>query len=168
LGADRVPDLDDKMKGLIPMSVMVTSTKAKVRDPEKVRAVLESYQWEGIEVELHEGGQQWVLAMAFEEGDFDWWEWPLALHRGQWPSEDRYPDEEKWDEETLGETEWDRAYEEKGAEGFLALLRDLAPYLETPLLILVTIRDISDHSVQSQAWSVHPGAKEVETLGISL
>jgi hypothetical protein len=69
----------------------------------------------------------------------------------------------------LEETEWDRRHRDEGGHRFLALLRDLAPQLETPLLVLVAIRDttIGVH-FWAQAWGVQPGAKEVQTLGIAL
>ncbi len=105
--------------------------------------------------------------MAFQQKDPDWWEWPLALHRDQWPDEEEYPDEDS-DEAELGETEWDKRYEKKGEEGFLALLRDLAPFLETPLMILVVGRDHSFSTCAAQAWTVRPGRKKVKTLAVSL
>jgi hypothetical protein len=145
------------------MSVELTSTKTKVNDPQTVRKILESYASQGVDIELYEEGPGGTLEMAFQEGEPDWFEWPLALHRDRWPSED--PDQEL-DEDEWGETEWDRRYEEQGEEGFLALLRDLAPHLATPLTLLRVAMDRG--SCAAQAWTVHPGSKEVETLDVSL
>jgi hypothetical protein len=157
------------------MSVQLTSTNAKVNDPQTVRKILDSYALRGVDIELCEEGSGGTLKMAFQEGDPDWWAWPLALHRDQWPDEEQYPDEDQFDEDELGEdedelgeTEWGKRYEEKGEEGFLALLRDLAPCLETPLMLLVVGKDHFTSFYSAQAWTVHPGSKNVETLDVSL
>jgi hypothetical protein len=100
--------------------------------------------------------------MAYKDQDPDAWEGPVALPRSQWPSGD--PDELGEDE--LGETEWDRAFDEKGAEGYRALLLELAAYLETPLVVLLGLSDLKHCS--ARAWIVQPGAKEVETLVVAL
>jgi hypothetical protein len=147
------------------MSIELTSTKAKVRDAQKVREILESYALQGVDIELYEEGPGGTLEMGFQEGEPDWFEWPLALHRDQWPPEN--PDEEL-DEDDWVETEWDKRYEEKGEEGFLALLRDLAPCLETPLMILAVAKDRHSPTCAVQAWTVHPGSKDVERLDVSL
>ena len=150
------------------MSVELTSTKARVRDPQKVREILATYDVKGVEIQLREEGAGWVLEMGSHIVAWDEGEWPQALHFDDWPDEDPYPDEDEGDEVELGETEWDKRFMEKGDEGFLALLRDLIPCLETPLLILVTVRDAVFHSIYSQAWNVQPGAREVQTLEVSL
>jgi hypothetical protein len=150
------------------MSVELTSTTAKVNDPQTVRKILDSYALRGVDIELREEGSGGTLEMAFQEGDPDLSERPLALHRDQWPDEEEYPAEEELDEDELGETEWDNRYEEKGEEGFLALLRDLAPCLETPLMILVVGKECFTSFYSAQAWTVHPGSKEVTTLRVSL
>jgi hypothetical protein len=149
------------------MSVELTSTKVKVSDHRAVRKILDSYALRGVEIELHEKGSGGTLELTFQERDPDWVEWPLALHRDQWPDEEQHPDEEL-DEDELGETEWDKRYDEKGEEGFLALLRDLAPCLETRLMILVVGKDRFTSFYSAQAWTVHPRSKQVETLNVSL
>jgi hypothetical protein len=63
------------------MSVELTSTNAKVNDPQRVRKILDSYAWRGVEIELHEEGSGGTLELAFQEGDPDWSEWPQAVHR---------------------------------------------------------------------------------------
>jgi hypothetical protein len=55
-------------------------------------------------------------------------------------------------------------YDEKGQDGFLQLLRDLAPHLETPLVILCLSAPCCTGS--AVAWSVQPGVREVEMLEI--
>jgi hypothetical protein len=142
------------------MSVTLKSTKAKVRDPEKVRAVLDSYALKGVEIELREEGSGWFLEMAYHDGDPEWWEWPVAVRPEQLPSEEQYADEEAFDEAE------DDVYEEKGHEGFLALLRDLAPHLESALLILFSLKTLNYYDHAAQAWHVQPGATEVETLEV--
>jgi hypothetical protein len=104
--------------------------------------------------------------MEFEDEDVAF-QWPQALPLDLWPDEELAESELEKDE--FGRTEWDRLYQEKGNEGFLALLRDLAPYLKTPLMILFLHRPLPHYDPSSaRAWTVHPGSKEVETLDVSL
>jgi hypothetical protein len=143
------------------MSVIVTSTKAKVRDPEGVRKVLSSYVWEGVEIKLQEEDSGWTLEMTYRDEDLDSWATPAVLHLLDLPSEGEYPDEK-----ALFQAEWD-AFHEKGDEGFLTLLRQLAPHLESPLLILRAAATSSNGiDYAARAWRVEPGAKEVESLEI--
>jgi len=147
------------------MAVELKSTEVMVREPQKVCEVLNAFAVEGVEIQLSESAVGWTLAMAFSERDPDMWEWPRALHRDLWPSEERYPDMEERDALKDGETEWDKVFEANGSEGFLALLRGLAPYLETPLLVLVAVWSLGEVP-ETQVWSIQPGTEEVETLEI--
>jgi hypothetical protein len=52
-----------------------------------------------------------------------------------------------------------------GDEGFLNLLRDLGPYLATPLVVQAVTMDRHEF-VDAKEWIVRPGAKEVETKTI--
>ena len=143
------------------MSATVTSTKAKVRDPERVREVLESYEWEGVEIKLQEEDSGWTLEMAYRDEDWESCDWPAALRSEDLPSEDQYPDEDALYDaraDLLGE---------KGGEGFLALLRELAPHLESPLQVLaVAASPFDGFYYGAGAWRVEPGGKEVETLEV--
>jgi hypothetical protein len=159
--AHRGARFNRKTKGTIQMATTVTSTKAKVRNPEGVRKVLSSYVREGVEIKLQEEGSGWTLEMAYHDEDLDSWASPAALDIVDLPGKDEYPDED-----ALFEAEWE-AFHEKGEEGFLTLLRQLAPHLESPLLILRAAAT-SDNGIDyaARAWRVEPGAKEVETLEI--
>jgi hypothetical protein len=149
------------MKGTIPMSVDVTSTKARVRDPERVREVLDSYAWEGVEFKLREEGSGWTLEMAHHDEDWESWDLPAALSIDDSPGEGQHPDGDG-----PSEAEWE-AFREKCAEGFLALLRELAPHLESPLLILaVAATPIDEFKYAARAWRVEPGAREVDALAV--
>jgi hypothetical protein len=159
-GVHRVRLGPDQTKGTIPMPVTLTSTKAKVSDPQKVEKILDSYYEEGVAIQLSEEPDGWTLAMTFRDGDIDGYELPVALPRERLPSEEQYPDDEEWNEEV------NNRFDEEGAEGFLALLRELAPHLETPLVILWGAELWRDYS--AKAWVVQPGASEVEMLDLNL
>jgi hypothetical protein len=116
--------------------------------------------------------------MAYHEGDPEDYQFPEAVRRDQLPNEEDFhedgeedlPDEDD-DEGFPDEDRWykavDKLYEEKGEEGFLALLRELAPHLESPLLILEVWNDVFfGHAHGAEVWHVQPGASEVETLGV--
>ena len=142
------------------MSVELKSIKAKVTDPQKVEKILDSYYEQGVEIELSEEADGWTLAMTFRGDDFDGYLWPQALHWERLPSKEQYPDEDEFD------SELDKRYDEEGEKGFLALLRELAPHLETPLVILAADWDYNRGS--AQVWSVQPGGREVEMLDVYL
>jgi hypothetical protein len=139
------------------MAVTLKSTKAKVREPEKMRALLASWKWKGMEINLQEEKSGWTLEMAYHEGDVEGWQLPVALRIEDLPSEDEYPGEDAFFEAE------DEVYDEKGGEGFLTFLRELAAYLESPLLILVAV-GLSGLDYWAKVWRVEPGAKEVQTL----
>lgn len=102
--------------------------------------------------------------MSFKDQDFDWYEWPLALPRELWLSNE--PDPKDQDATDLYEYEWNKIFEEKGKEGFLALFRDLAPYLVTPLLVVLVNGEPGRST--TIAWNIQPGGKEIETVEISI
>jgi hypothetical protein len=134
-----------------------------VRDPQKVREILKTYVVRGVEIRLRKRGPGGTLVMAFKDEDPGAWEPPLAFPRSQWPRGDPHPDEDERDADERGETESDTAYQEKGAEGFRAFLGELAPYLETPLVVLLAYSE--DPYSYAHVWRVEPGAREVEVLG---
>jgi hypothetical protein len=131
----------------------VTSTNARVRDPAKVCAILDSYRVQGVEIMLAKEYPAWTLFMALENEELEMVYRPQALHRDQWLKESEGSD-----------YEWDKRFDEQGEEGFLRLLRELAPQLDTPLLLLAVTQ--AKPMGDARAWSVQPGAKEVQTLTI--
>jgi hypothetical protein len=138
------------------LSTQLTSTKATIRDPEKVRVILEAYAKRGAEIQIQKRSFGWALEMAFRDNTPDESEWPLALRRDELPSKDAPGADQALDD----------LYEKKGSDGFLALLRDLAAHLESPLLVLVVGSERGKG--MAQAWSVMPGADEIDTLVGSL
>jgi hypothetical protein len=144
------------------MSVQLIITKAKASDSQKVREISKSYKFRGVELGIQDEAEGCFLIMSFNDKAYESFQWPAALHRDLWPHEEPNPD----DEDKLGNNIWDKLFEEKGRDGFLALLQDLAPYLETPLLI-VLVNGLPNRSSTS-AWSVQPGVKEVQELEVSI
>jgi hypothetical protein len=143
------------------MAVKLKSTKAKVRNPENVLAILDAYAYEGIEFNLQGGGSGWTLEMTYFDPDLCSWKWPRALRWEELPSEHQYPDKDDFDQAKRD------LYYEKGSEGFRAMLLELAAHLESPILILVTMaspEEVLDW--EAEVWRVEPGAKEVELLKI--
>jgi hypothetical protein len=142
------------------MSCTLTSTRAMVSDVKKVREIVRDYKLKGVEVRITKKGNGGVLVMDFQDDDPDWWEDPAALHRTDWPTGDLHEDE-------YGEDDWHRKFEKKGESGFLSLLRELAPLLQDPLVILGATRaEMVDVSVQ--AWLVMPNAEDVQTIDLSV
>jgi hypothetical protein len=139
------------------MSTYVTSTLATVRNPQQVREILGSYKVSGVEIKLYERAGSWILEMG-KDPDPDGKPCPVALHVDDRPAEGQYPDE--WSDEV----KWDCWLGAKGDEGFQALLRDLIPCLETPLLILT----LEHHQAPgAEAFLISPGAKDAERLYLS-
>jgi hypothetical protein len=138
------------------MSTKLVSTKARVGARKKVRAILDSYATDGVEFRLTDDRRGWFLEAAFEEDDLGAWGFAAAVHHDQLPDKEAYADEGAWMEA------WDGVLVEKGQEGFLVLLRELAPHLKTPLLILSASWGGAEGG--ARAWIVQPGAKEPVTL----
>jgi integrase len=119
--------------GLEPLGgerLVLYSARHRVRDPERVREALDSYAREGLEIKLQEEGSGWTLEMAYRDEDWESWDLPAALSINDLPREDQYPDEDAYFEAE------GKDYRERGDQGFLTLLRELAPHLESPLLIV--------------------------------
>src|SRR4051812_32495767 len=70
----------------------LTSTTAKVRDPQKAREVIDSYELRSVEIDLREGNDGWTVSMAFHDnGESP--TWPRAVRRERMPGRDRFDDD---------------------------------------------------------------------------
>jgi hypothetical protein len=148
------------------MSATVTSTKAKVRDPQKVRETLDSYHLEGVEFDLRQEGPAWVLQASSHEPDHESDETPRAVRREGLPDEDDYPNEDDYLDAIIA---IDEIRDAKGREGFLDLLRQLAAHLESPLLILsAAASPVGGFGYDGRVWRVGPGAQQVEMVELSV
>jgi hypothetical protein len=128
------------------MSFLMASTKAKVKDVEKLNEVRSNYELQGIDFQVDDAGR--LTAVGLEDDD---WHWPQALKDDQLPYDKLDPekDEDAWDE-ALSDL-----YEEKGDDGFLSLLGEVAACLESPLVILAVRRD--EGFLVGATWIVQPG-----------
>ena len=71
------------------------------------------------------------------------------------PCEEEFDDDDAW---------FDAKFDillENGSDGFLALLIELAPYLQAPLIILMLDTDCP---FAAETWLVEPNCKNVQTL----
>jgi hypothetical protein len=144
------------------MGVTLKSTKVYVRDVDRLRERLAEYEWEGVEFSLREEAAKWTLELVYSDDHQLEWDSPRALKLADLPDEEADPDDDDYSDEEA------EADEKRGVEGFLSLLRELAPHIESALLILVgEDRELEGHWYSAQAWLVQPGAKEVETLSVS-
>jgi hypothetical protein len=129
---------------------MIESTKGNVSNVKAIKSILDSY-WTEFEpiVVPNEGAESGSITISGHDS------WPSALHISEWPDSEEHTDDQDWDDAMSD------LLEEKGEEGFLALLRDLAPYLETPLTIVWC--DIFEGDFWGAAqWTVCPGSPDVE------
>jgi hypothetical protein len=152
------------------MSSVLKCKEAVVKDLRKVQEIIDSYALDGVEPQLKMIASSWVLAMSFEDLDYDGSAFPLALHKRDCPAEEQYPpvpvDDDSEMTYDLATTAWEKQFDEKGKEGFLAFLRDLAPCLETPFLVLHLFWDSTGSSATT--WLVLPETTEVEAIEIHL
>jgi hypothetical protein len=153
------------------MSSVLKSTEAVVKDPRKAQEIIDSYALEYAEPQFKSSASTWFMALLFEDLTYDEYGFPVALHKRDWPAEERYPPVPVDDalEETaadLEETAWEKQFLEKGSAGFLAFLCDLAPCLGTPLLVLHQCRDGTWSAATT--WLVLPETTEVEMLKSTL
>jgi hypothetical protein len=143
------------------MGVTLKSNKVYVRDVERLRERLADYEWEGVEFNLREEGARWTLALEHAEDDLEVWDLPRALKVEDLLDVEADPDDEDCEEEA-------EVWAEKGEAGLLSLLGELAPHVESALLILVGEgSEFDGFHYSAQAWLVQPGAKEVATLRVS-
>src|SRR5262249_40093741 len=141
--------------------VTVKSNKVYVRDVERLRERLTDYEWEGVEFVIREEGARWTLELEHSEDDPEVCDSPRAVKVEDLLDMEADPDDE--DCEAEGEV-----WAEKGEEGLLSLLGELAPHVESALLILVGEgSEFDGFHYSAQAWLVQPGAKEVVTLRVS-
>lgn len=134
------------------MSVELASTTGKVNDIKKVRLILESYCFDGVDIQVDDIGH---LLLSTDGNDFSL---PLAVKADRLPNEE----EDDPDLEDHNIKMWFKTMCEEGDEEFLAFLRELAPYLETPLMILAVENENGD--AVAQIWRAQPGSETVETM----
>jgi hypothetical protein len=138
--------------------VALCSTRARVKDVEALRALLDGYYFE-VDVLVEEGRHGGPTLRVTGE------EWPLAVPADRYPPDEPDFDEdpeayERWHEEVY--YPWREAVLQRdGDEGFAALLLALAPHLETPLTVQVVDCE-HHHFYGAQEWTVRPGAGSVE------
>jgi hypothetical protein len=134
---------------------MLESTKAKVRDVQAVKEVLDRYWYYfDPEIETQGGvGNGYLTLSGFDS-------WPEALRVEDWPDDEEYPDEDAWDDAMR------HLLAEKGNEGFVAMLRELAPYLETPLTIVWHRIEGGEFDGAGQ-WTVWPGSPYVQVQQVN-
>lgn len=142
------------------MSTDLTSNKARVWDEEALGDVLDAYIWTNVDVSLREEDGKWVLEMNWVDDAYEYCLLPFALKRDQLP--DHLQDSEIKDNDELADFVADLEQEE-GFGDFGSLLQDLAPHLETPLMVLWAGKDDCRHTADSHAWLVRPG-QDVEKL----
>lgn len=142
------------------MPAELKSNKAKIRSPEKVKEILDSYELDYVDINLHESEKECELEMSLLSNDPEAGPLAWALSSDWLPDKEEFPDDDAWFEAV------DDLMREKGDDGFLALLRDLAPYLETPLMILAAGHECRWSS--ARVLRVQPGHQDVEELYIGL
>lgn len=154
------------------MPIGLQSTRAKVRDIEKVREVLDSYEVEDVEIKLQERDSGWTLEMSYVERsreDFGSWTGPRAYPRQEVPSEEVPGEAQDPDPQDRPEREFEDEYEdpEEGNYQFVNLLADLGPYLESPLVVLVVGATYCHGSPdEASAWVVGPGIETSNLVSV--
>jgi hypothetical protein len=132
-------------------------TQAKLKDPQKAREVIAKYKTWFFGFEILESHDAATIQVVPTE-DEDYWEWPKAIRSDEYPVESDYADLDAYQDAELD------ACLDADNKHFLQLLEELAPFLETPLIVLALMDEDGDTDVA--VWSVYPGVKQVETLGI--
>jgi len=127
----------------------LTTNKASVTNVEKVCQIFDAFDYLGFTWKIRTWEGRNILELKGDDS------WPLAVKFDEMPIEEQFDNEDAYFHAQL-----DVLYE-KGDKGFLSLLNELAPYLQTPLVILLSYRD---GRTMSQTWSVQPGGKEVIEL----
>jgi hypothetical protein len=140
------------------MATKLVSSKARIRDAKTVRAILDAREMVRVEFRLVKKGKGSVLDATFEGQDPGARARPAAVCLDELRAQMGYAHKDAWVEAV------DHALGAKGGEGFLALLRELAPHLETDLLILSASH--AEGRCWAEVWYVRPGAKDVQHLKV--
>ena len=130
------------------MSANIKSTAAKLSDAIGAREICGKYRF-NFSIAVCAAGENPATGTLRISGK----NWPAALLQEQVPADDKDSDDESRFNALA------MLYEQKGEEGFIALLRDLAPCLETPLTIQATEYNYAEFHI-AQEWIVQPGAKD--------
>ncbi len=158
------------------MCFKVDSTWPKLKEghAEEVRLVLDSYALTGIKVEFTEVDQNWHLAFSEERATY--------VEEEEEDEDDGEKEDDEGEEEEDEEDDddyegpggyrpfWSDSPEasgrgQDGSDGFRALLSELAPHLEEPLVLLVLVVETEDHlDWDAEVFIVQPGQTEVKTL----
>jgi hypothetical protein len=138
--------------------IKLQSDGASVRDPYTVRRILNKYETRGIHFRLRKEKNEVRLVVTAVEVQPTLREEPLAILKSQLPDRAGYPDDEAYSREL------EKAFDE-GDYGLKDLLREIAAYLTTPLLIVELQHSPISSSVRF--WRVEPGDEYVETLAVS-
>jgi hypothetical protein len=129
----------------------VVSTKVKA-DREKVGSVLGKYDLEGVEFRFDGAGRLEAVGPESEEDGL----WPRAVLAAECSGRAEDDDEDDDDEDDDFD-ELYYPYDEKGSEGFVALLRELAGCIEAPMTVLAVSHDFDSNWSNSCVWRVEPG-----------
>jgi hypothetical protein len=130
--------------------IEIQSTKANVSNVQAVKSIFDSYWYDfDFQIETHDSAGNGCLTLSGIDS------WPEAMHLEDLPDDEEYPDEDDWDDALQD------LLMEKGNEGFVAMLRKLAPYLETPLTVVWYSIDAYDFHGAGR-WTVWPGSPDVQ------
>jgi len=120
---------------------------AKLNDVEKARAILDTYEYPGVEFLI--GGEGTLEVVVAKEKHTDWL---AAVKKDRMPRREQYADEGSW-KESVNEVIFDT-----GEHGFDELLIELAACLETELMIV----SLTDEDWCAHAMRIKPGATKVD------
>ena len=132
------------------MSVKIKSTVAKLSDAIGAREICGKYRF-NFSIDVCSAGENPATGTLRISGQ----NWPAAVRQDPVPADDNDCDEESRFNALAA------LYEQKGEQGLVDLLRDLAACLETPLTIQATEHDFDEFHT-AQEWNVQPGATDIE------
>jgi hypothetical protein len=131
------------------MPATLQSTKARVTDVQAVKAVLARYWCDFKAHVVRRGAGAGTLTLSGGGS-------PEALLADEFPDRREYPHQDTWDD-AVGDLA-----AAHGEERFAALLRDLAPYLETPLTVIWHCTLDDGGFGGAGQWTVWPGSPHVQ------
>ena len=108
------------------------SNNVEIRSVKKLKGVLNSYVWEkNVKVAIEKKGSGWTLKFRYDgrDGHSCNASAVAVVKLVDLPDPSEYPNEDDY------RAAKNDVYRKKGEEGFLALLRDLAQYLKSQLMI---------------------------------
>jgi hypothetical protein len=141
--------------GYVPLAI----NEPTVKNVPEVRRILDQYD-SRLPLEVIAEGDGSVGTLTLRQEMYEAEEWPSAVKVEDLPAEGAFNDIDLENEVV------DSLHEKRGQRGLTTLLLELAPYLDSPLIVKAASFSSDGEFYRAAEWTTRPGAAEVEVKEI--